>query len=673
MEQQISNTNTLIQPSFNRHLDALSGWRAALCARLEELLRYLGEHDLAAPAALEALLNVKQRLANEKLVIAFVAEFSRGKSELINAIFFSDAGRRVLPAAPGRTTMCPVELGYESGQPPVLALLPIETRLGNVSLAELRQQTERWQQLPLVLGDSMALANTLREVMRTQWVSEERARALGFWDDDRPDDNPPRNDEGLVEVPQWRHALINYPHPLLQQGLVVLDTPGLNAIGAEPELTLNLLPTAHATLFILAADTGVTKSDLAIWRDHLGSHPLARYVVLNKIDALIDPLARPSEVESQIEIQRQATARTLDVPVSRVFPLSARQGLASRIAGDQAALEASRLPALEIALSEQLLPQRRKMLEAAVADASHEVQAHVARRIGDARRQLTEQSLELNSLRGKSGTRVRMMLDRVEAEAAEFERCTSRLHAVRVVHVRMVKDAITDLSSDRLREEVEQMQMTMSASIMNLAAKKAFLSLCSNLRFLIDRAHARGVEIRDMLAPSFSRLNSEFGFALSLQNGPDVGRFKEDIDLLEKSYVQYLGVTHALRLSQPKFMEQFRRMLLSKLRMVFETASGEFEAWNKAASLQVDHQVRDRRHNFRKRREALERIQVAAGDLERRIAEVEQQDSVFRTHLERVNELAATLREHAGQMDFSGVSMRIDLMLGGAPDASLGS
>jgi len=66
-----------------------------------------------------------------------------------------------------------------------------------------------------------------------------------------------RDAQGRVEVPQWRHALINYPHPLLKQGLVVLDTPGLNAIGAEPELTLSLLPSAHATVFILGADTAV--------------------------------------------------------------------------------------------------------------------------------------------------------------------------------------------------------------------------------------------------------------------------------------------------------------------------------------------------------------------------------------------------------------------------------
>jgi predicted GTPase len=73
-------------------------------------------------------------------------------------------------------------------------------------------------------------------------------------------------------------------------GLVVIDTPGLNAIGAEPELTLGLLPSAHAVVFVLAADTGVTRSDLTIWRDHLGQASQERFVVLNKIDALLDPL-----------------------------------------------------------------------------------------------------------------------------------------------------------------------------------------------------------------------------------------------------------------------------------------------------------------------------------------------------------------------------------------------
>ena len=77
-------------------------------------------------------------------------------------------------------------------------------------------------------------------------------------------------------------------HPLLEQGLVILDTPGLNAIGAEPELTLSLLPNAHAVLFILAADTGVTQSDLSVWREYVnaGQRRDGRLVVLNKIDSL---------------------------------------------------------------------------------------------------------------------------------------------------------------------------------------------------------------------------------------------------------------------------------------------------------------------------------------------------------------------------------------------------
>ena len=58
-------------------------------------------------------------------------------------------------------------------------------------------------------------------------------------------------------------------------------------------------------------------------------------------------------------------------------------------------------------------------------------------------------------------------------------------------------------------------------------------------------------------------------------------------------------------------------MLLSKLRVVFENASGEIELWNKAASAQVDAQLRERRAGFKRRRETLERIQIAGGELER--------------------------------------------------------
>jgi hypothetical protein len=633
--------------SFATSLDALTGWRTVLGQRLGEASRFLDDHDLVDSATAGQVAALRDRLANDKLVLAFVAEFSRGKSELINAIFFADTGRRVLPATPGRTTMCPVELAWDADEPASLMLLPIETRNEGLSLGELRGQRRAWKIVPLQLGDPDQLAQSLQEVTRTDWVSQDQARALGFWDDSRPDDNPPVDANGRVEVPAWRHALINYPHPLLKQGLVVLDTPGLNAIGAEPELTLSLLPTAHATVFILGADTGVTKSDLEIWRDHLGPHAPTRFVVLNKIDALVDPLATREQVDAQIEQVRRETARTLGIDARRVFPLSARQALAARVVDDPVTLEASRLPELEVALGTQLLPQRRKVLEDVVLDGAQQIENHVARRLGDHRRQLAEQMLELRGLRGKSGAKLRLMLQRVETEATEFEQCTVRLQALRVVHSRMLKDTLVGLSSDRLREEVGAMQAAMSASLLNLGAKKAFIALCERLRGLLEAAQARSSEMRDMLGASFAKLNGEFGFSLALTKTPDLERFTNELSMIERNYVQYLGLTQALRLSQPKFMEQFRRMLVSKLRVVFENATGELEMWNKSTSAQIDSQLRERRRNFRRRRESLERVQNAASDLELRIAELEEQDGRLQNFLMRARQLLEDLREQA--------------------------
>ena len=633
--------------SLAGQLDALAVWRHGLDRQASDLARYLLDHDLLDDASERNLAALRERLASDRLCVAFVAEFSRGKSELINAIFFADTGRRILPATPGRTTMCPVELGYEPGTPALLALLPIDTRLQPQSLAELREKPELWTRMRLDAEAPERLADALTEVTRTKAVSIDTARALGFWHDDAPDDNPPLLAESLVEVPAWRHAAINYPHPLLKRGLVVLDTPGLNAIGAEPDLTLSLLPAAHAAVFILGADTGVTKSDLAVWRDHLGGQSMTRFVVLNKIDALADPLLSEAAVNEQIEQQCRNTAATLEVARDRVFPLSARQALAGRIDGDAGALEASRLPALEDALMTQLLPRRREVIERMVADATQAVGQQTARRVNDQRRLIAEQMLELRGLRGKSSGKVQVLIQRVDREMRDFERCTERLTALRAVHARMLRELLVDLSSDTLRDEVAQMQREASATLFNLGAKKAFVALCGRLRGRVVQARARGQEIHDMLQASFRQLNSEFGFALSLTRLPSLDRCDQELELIERSYAQYLGLSQALRLSEPRFMEQFRRMLLSKLRMTFENASGEIELWNKSASNQVDSQLRERRRGFKRRRDGLERIQAAAGDLDHRIADLESQDARWQHLASRVVEFAAALNDAA--------------------------
>ena len=607
-------------------LDALAAWRRTLDRRVRALAHFMAENELVDASAGPMLSALQRKLAADKLVLACVAEVSRGKSELLNAIFFADTGRRVLPATPGRTTMCPVELQYYEGQPPELALLPIDTRLDSTSLADLRTQPEAWQRLSLDPHNPEGLAEALQLVTQTRRVSTVQAEALGFWSDSHPEDNPPRLNDGSVEVPAWRHAMINYPHPLLQRGLVVVDTPGLNAVGTEPELTLGLLPAAHAIVFLLAADTGVSRSDLAIWTEHLGEAALERFIVLNKTDILADPLLPPAAVVAQIEAQRRSIARTLDVPLERIYPLSARDALAARIAGDAQALQRSGLPALEDAWAQQLLPRQRELLARATAATLATLRHAATRRLGDRRRNNAEQMLELRGLRGKSNAKVKALLLRLDTEMGDFERCSTRLSALRVVHQRQLQKALGALSSDVLRDEVAAMRSAMAGTPLHLGARKAFVALCARLRAQLAAARSQTDEIQLMLGGSYQQLNAEFGFAFTLASAPQLERFVEELDLIERSYGRYLGPVQAWRLASPSFMESFQRMLLSKLRVVFENAAGEVELWSKAASAQIEQQLRERRRAFTHRHESLQRIQSASGELEQRIAEVEQQD-----------------------------------------------
>ncbi len=601
------------------------------------------EHDLLTPSSADTAEGVRVRLLRDKLVLALVAEFSRGKSELINAIFFSEAGRRVLPATPGRTTMCPVELAWNEGDKPSLDLLPIETRADSTPLSELRQQRDDWVRIPLDGQDLSSMADALIEVTHTKRVRPKEAESFGLWSMQQSEDLRRIGADGLVEVPAWRHAIINFPHPLLRRGLVVLDTPGLNAIGSEPELTLSLLPSAHAALFVLGADTGVTRSDLAVWQEHLGEHAGNCFVALNKVDMLDDPLVSPAEVERQIETQCRLTAETLGIGRDRVFPVSARGALAARLNGDAAALRRSRLPALEAALGAELLQKRQQVLADAVTHGARQLASQAVLRVRELRRHNAEQMLELRGLRGKSGGKIRNMLQRVEQETAEFEQCSHRIAALRSVHARMSGHALKPVSNELLREDLVRLRQTVGESWLRLGAKKSFTKMCIQLRERLDVSERHASEMTAMLEASFRQLNTEFGFSLLVSPRPLLSDARAELDRVERGFTRYAGITHVIKMQSPVFSERFHRMLAAMLRMVVENAAAEIQLWSQGALSQLDGQLRERRRNFRRRRDALERIQGATDELERRLAEVESADEVLHGLLTHATERANTL------------------------------
>ncbi len=641
--------------SFNEQFDRHATWRRDFAIRLKALVEWMKDQDLLDAAVEEKLRLLELQVRNDKVLVAFVAEFSRGKSELINAIFFAGYGRRIMPASAGRTTMCPTELGYDPDVPPCLRLLPIETRLQLQALMEWRLAPEKWTRVDLDVNDPEQLARAMEKVSEVCHVSLDEARALGFWHDNSPEENPVVRADGLVEVPRWRHALINIAHPLLKQGLVILDTPGLNAIGAEPELTVSLIPQAHAVVFILAADTGVTRSDLAIWREHLiteGDGVKPRLVVLNKIDTLWDALSTPEQINAQIDRQRATSAEILGLPKSQVIAVSAQKGLVAKVTGDQNLLEASQLPGLERALAHGVMSQRQTMLRAAVADGMAELRGQASRALQVRRRDLTEQLLELRGLRGKNTSVIRQMRNRILEEQDEFDASSARIQAVRSVHLKLLNEVFELLGTPSMRVELAALIDMLKRSGIKLGVNRAYGQTFSRLRAVLQKADRINTDIHTMLAASFRQLNSDFAFSLQAPNEPNFAAYDADLGKIEQSHLQYLGVRNTLKLSQGDFSERLVRALSTRLRAVFESALTEVELWNKSASAQLDAQLRERRRTFRRRLEAIERIQAAASGLDDRIAEIKEQEQLLGDLDARLAQLTHALMVD-GEPDFS--------------------
>jgi hypothetical protein len=618
--------------SFNEQFDQLGTWRREFALRLKLLAEWMKDNELLDAGVEERLRRLGTQVRSDKVMVAFVAEFSRGKSEMINAVFFAGYGRRIMPASAGRTTMCPTEMGYDVDVPPCLRLLPIETRLQPQALMEWRMVPEKWTRIDLDVNNPQQLASALEKVAETRKVTQDEARALGFWHNQAPEDNPMVDAQGMVEVPKWRHALINIAHPLLKQGLVILDTPGLNAIGAEPELTVSLIPQAHAVVFILGADTGVTKSDLSIWREHLiteSGDTDSRLVVLNKIDTLWDDLSTPAQIEAQIERQKASTADILGVPRDRVIAVSAQKGLVAKVTDDDELLKRSCLPLLEDALGRGMMGKRQKILSGAMASGITDLRAETSRVINIRKRDLTEQMMELKGLQGKNSAVIKHMRSRISQEQAEFDLGGAKIHAVRSVHLKLLREVFSILGSTALKKEMSQLTATLLQKGLKLGVKRAYGETFDHLRANLQKVQTLCGEIQSMLAATFRQLNGEHGFSLQAPTEPQMAQYLTDLDMVERSHIQYLGIGNAFKLAQPEFADRLVRALSTRLRGIHESALGDVELWSKSAAAQLDAQLRERRRNFSRRIEAIDRIQQAAGGLEDRIQDIEQQEAAL--------------------------------------------
>lgn len=624
--------------SLVNDFEAYSQWRSELSRRIAAYRAWLGKEDLNDSQRDLRLQQLIDRLAEDKLHVAFVAEFSRGKSELVNAIFLSDLKQRLLPSTAGRTTMCPTELLYDPAKPAMIELLPIDTRSSNASISEYKGYPDEWTVVPMNTSSADDVAKSMQEVCRTKSVSVEEATRLGLYIADDPQDSVPQNADGTVSIPAWRHAIINFPHPFLEKGLVVYDTPGLNAIGVEPELTFNLLPNAHAVLFVLAADTGVTKSDIEVWRSHIYARGKnrGRLVALNKIDGLWDDLKTEAQINAEIDSQVKSCAELLGIDESQIFPVSAQKGLLAKISGDEALLKRSRLSALENALSEELISSKQSIVrdqtEAELVDLLDNSLAQVEAR----QRGIEEQLNELKGLQGKNEDVVGHIMIKITSDKETFERGLQQFQALRSVYSQQSIKLFSQIGMDVLRDEVRTARDNMVKSRFTKGIRDAMSSFFTDVDAHLDTANNQIDEINKMMEAMYTKLNLEHGINLISIPPFSMLRYRKELQRLEEAYDQQFNTFYTfLTTEQYTLTSRFFETLASRVVQVFEILNKDVENWLKAVMSPMEGQVREHQMQLRRRLESVKRIHKATDTLEDRIGELDQMlNEVTRQHAE---------------------------------------
>jgi Dynamin family len=602
-----------------------SAWRDSLAHGVGQVRAWLDGRKLLDSEGARRIDQALDRLADDKLTVAVVAEFSRGKSELINSIFFADYGKRILPSSAGRTTMCPTELQYDETIPPCIRALPIETRARPGSTSEFKRSNSEWRVYPLNTLSADGMFEAFKLVSETIRVPADEAKMYGLFDPDDIDQRSTVDAEGSVEIPRWRHAVINFPHTLLKQGLVLLDTPGLNAIGAEPELTLSLVPSAHAVLFVLAADTGVTKSDLEMWRHVVRDSGAAdnHIAVLNKIDGLWDGLKTVHEIDDEVSRQVEVVSRRLGLPSTRIFPVSAQKGLVAKVTSDDPLLAASRLPELESALVNLLVPAKQRIVRDQTVATLDRIGEEVRQTLNTRERGLIEQLYELRALQGKNSGQIDRMLSRARSESREFEQVARKVVATRFVLNKIAEQAMTQLRRETLRTQALEARERMRKAWMPTRFGAITTEFFDGLRGHLRSANDRIAEMEKMIAGVQQNFAQELGWSLPAPMPFSINDYIGELTRMEEASRVQFSTFSIITRGKWDMIERFLETVVSRCKEIFASAERDVEAWIGSLLPPIEAQVREQRSQLAKRTESVERIRGAQESLDSRIAELE--------------------------------------------------
>jgi hypothetical protein len=615
--------------ALQRKLDNYTSWRQDLLAEIEAYKSWLDDENLLEGEEELRVLELIDSLKSDKIMLALVAEFSRGKTELINSIFFADYKKRLLPSSVGRTTMCPTEIAYDIKLPPFIQLLPIETRKSSLTIDEYKEAPVNWSRIDLDIKDPEQMTEALLQLVQTKEISEQEAKELGF-----PPHTLELQENKKLQVPVWRHAMINYPHPLLKSGLVILDTPGLNALGTEPELTLNMLPQAHTIMFILAADTGVTRSDMDIWRNHItvALNPREQNVmaVLNKIDTMWDDLHDDSFTQANIRRQIEETSRILDIDEDLVVPVSAQKGLIAKVKNDRLLLNRSGLPKLEDKLSNDLIDKKQALIQRKVqrelgvmVKATKDV--YLSRLNG-----LVKERHEILNLRGKSKTILVTLSKQLQAKSRRLSLAMDDYHKTVRIMNDQAKRLRQHLSSKNIDFMIGASRATMQETWNTFGLKRGMADFFDQAEDRLSEVNKGSVKLSKLVDRIYKEFKTRHQLDMATPPQFDIEPFIEDFVHLRQDGEQFRDSMMLVVTEQHFVIKRFFITMASRARRILDETNYAMRAWSKAILQPISTQIEEHKDHIGRRLSNIDKLKSNHSNLEQRVAKIEKKITELR-------------------------------------------
>lgn len=185
-----------------------------------------------------------------------------------------------------------------------------------------------------------------------------------------PDEAKRLEADKKLAFPNVNYAVVEYPLPLLQQGIEIVDTPGLNDTEARNELSLTYINNCHAILFVFRASQPCTLEERRYLENYLKGRGLSVFFLINAWDKIRKGLIDPDdseELEEAEEKLRKVFHSNLsaycqvdghDIYDERVFELSSLEALRRRVKNPEDLLEGTGFPEFIAALNTFLTKER---------------------------------------------------------------------------------------------------------------------------------------------------------------------------------------------------------------------------------------------------------------------------------------------------------------------------